>query len=146
MKEYIMNRVIWALVLLSSLILASCDTYKIKDGKVYFVRCNENSGYSLELIPEADAETFVELDDGFGHDAKHAWYENALLKGIMEPHSIRWDIGMPQTTASCSEQTNRWKVLIHPHSWFIPIILPKTAMTTIGRPNRSMWQIRHPLY
>lgn len=82
MKEYIMNRVIWALVLLSSLILASCDTYKIKDGKVYFVHFNEGTGYSLELIPEADAKTFVELDNRFGHDAKHAWFENSLLKGI----------------------------------------------------------------
>lgn len=70
-------------------ILTSCRRgYKIENGKVYYEYWNEGSGQGKQLIKQADAKTFQELnfdcdcDFEFGKDKNHLFINGEIIKNI----------------------------------------------------------------
>jgi len=61
------------------------DKEKSAYGNDSYSKDKNNVYYDEEVIPDADAKTFVIMGDYFGKDAKNAYYKSQLLKGVDAP-------------------------------------------------------------
>ena len=68
-------------ILLVLMTLVSCSVGYKNDGKeVTWNTWNEGSGYTSSHV-DADPKTFEILNDDYGRDKKHAFYEGDIIKG-----------------------------------------------------------------
>lgn len=68
-------------ILLVLMTLVSCSVGYKNDGKeVTWHTWNEGSGHTSRHV-DADPKTFEELNDDYGRDKKHAFYEGDIIKG-----------------------------------------------------------------
>jgi hypothetical protein len=66
------------------------NRYRLEDGKVWF---NFNAMWVEKLaLPDADAETFVEIGTGYGHDARRGYWRNIPFDGadVKNLRQISW--------------------------------------------------------
>ena len=82
MKLYRSNKLNFIIsAFLSVMILTSCNVGYKNDGKeVRWHTWNEGSGHNSKRV-DADPKTFEELDDDYGRDKIHAFYEGDIIDG-----------------------------------------------------------------
>lgn len=84
-------------ILLVLMTLVSCSVGYKNDGKeVTWNTWNEGSGYTSSHV-DADPKTFEILNDDYGRDKKHAFYEAILSKVPMAARSVCLPNRMQQT-------------------------------------------------
>ena len=70
-------------ILLVLMTLVSCSVGYKNDGKeVTWHTWNEGSGHTSRHV-DADPKTFEELNDDYGRDKKHAFYEGDIINGCL---------------------------------------------------------------
>lgn len=84
-------------ILLVLMILVSCSVGYKNDGKeVTWNTWNEGSGYTSSHV-DADPKTFEILNDDYGRDKKHAFYEGDIIMVPMAARSVCLPNRMQQT-------------------------------------------------